>query len=93
MMNFIALFMAILSKEKVEDEMTKSIRINALLYYVFFLFLTNAMICFPQHWIIVQVARSVNDMMFRDFGLMLLIYAMLFKAMILLGRMRSSYEE
>ena len=40
-LNFVMIFLAIFSKEKVEDEMTISIRVNALTYLVFFLFLAS----------------------------------------------------
>lgn len=93
MMNFLALFMAILSKEKVEDEMTRSIRINALIYFVLFAFLINFMLYLPRQWMFTQIVRNINDLIFDDFGIMLLIYAILYKAMILTGKLRSAYEE
>ena len=40
-LNFIMIFLAIFSKEKVEDEMTTAIRLNTLLYIVYFLSLVS----------------------------------------------------
>lgn len=37
-LNFIMIFLAIFSKEKVEDEMTRALRLDTLLYLVFFIF-------------------------------------------------------
>ena len=42
--NFIMIFVAIFSKEKVEDEMTTAIRINTLLYLVFFIFAIHILV-------------------------------------------------
>ena len=48
MLNFAMIFLAIFSREKVEDEMTISIRVNALIYLVFFLFLIHMLVYLPE---------------------------------------------
>ena len=91
-LNFVMVFLAIFSKEKVEDEMTSSIRINTLLYIVFFIFGIHILLYLPKgdiHDFIV----NIKEFFMEDFGIMLLTYALLFKIMIWINMWRMRNEE
>ena len=91
-LNFVMIFLAIFSKEKVEDEMTASIRINTLLYLVFFLFAIHVLLYLPEGSIR-DIITDVKDFFMGDFGVLVLIYAILFKTMIGINMWRMRNEE
>lgn len=92
-LNFVMIFLAIFSKEKVEDEMTISIRVNALTYLVFFLFLIHILLYLPEGSGIYNVIRQIKDFLMGDFGVLTILYAFLYKIMIWINRWRMSDEE
>ena len=91
-LNFIMIFLAIFSKEKVEDEMTTAIRLNTLLYLVFFLFGIHILLYLPAGKVH-EITISVRDFFMDDFGILVLSYAMLFKIMIWINMWRMRNEE
>lgn len=93
MLNFAMIFLAIFSKEKVEDEMTISIRINALIYLVFFLFLIHMLVYLPDGSGINSIIMGIKDFLMGDFGVLTILYAFLYKIMIWVNRWRLSDEE
>lgn len=90
--NFVMIFLAIFSKEKVEDEMTTAIRLNTLLYLVFFLFGSHVLLYLPAGNI-KEFAISIRDFFMEDFGILALTYAILFKIMIWINMWRMRNEE
>lgn len=92
-LNFIMIFLAIFSKEKVEDEMTTSIRLDALLYLVFFLFAVHLLLYLPDGSKLQAIAAGLRDFFMEDFGILALIYAVLFKTMIWINMWRMRNEE
>ena len=91
-LNFIMIFLAIFSKEKVEDEMTTAIRINTLLYLVFFIFSLHVLLYLPTGKVR-EITISVRDFFMEDFGILALSYAILFKIMIWINMWRMRNEE
>ena len=92
-LNFIMIFLAIFSKEKVEDELTVSIRIKTLLYIAFFLFAIHILLYLPDGSRIRELTICLRDFFMGDFGILALTYAILFKAMIWINTWRLGYEE
>lgn len=92
-MNFTMIFLAIFSKEKVEDEMTVSIRQRALVYLAYFLFLVHILMCLPDGSAVRSVAVAVRDFIMQDFGIMCLCYAALYKIMFLINQWSVGDEE
>ena len=90
--NFVMIFLAIFSKEKVEDEMTTAIRVNTLLYIVFFLFGIHVLLYLPGEKIHGCII-SIKDFFMQDFGILALTYAILFKLMIWINMWRMRNEE
>ena len=90
--NFIMIFLAIFSKEKVEDEMTTTIRLNTLLYLVFFLFSIHVLLYLPAGKVR-ELIISIRDFFMEDFGILTLTYAILFKIMIWINMWRMRNEE
>lgn len=91
-LNFVMIFLAIFSKEKVEDEMTSSIRLNALLLLVFFIFGIHILLFLPKgdiHDFII----NIKEFFMEDFGILVLTYALLFKIMIWINMWRMRNEE
>ena len=86
------IFLAIFSKEKVEDEMTTAIRINTLLYLVFFIFSLHILLYLPAGKVN-EITMSVRDFFMDDFGILVLSYAILFKIMIWINMWRMRNEE
>ena len=91
-LNFVMIFLAIFSKEKVEDEMTSSIRLNTLLYLVFFIFGIHILLYLPEG-AIRDFIININEFFMEDFGILLLTYALLFKIMIWINMWRMRNEE
>lgn len=91
-LNFIMIFLAIFSKERVEDEMTTAIRLNTLLYLVFFLFGIHILLYLPGEKVHGYII-SIKDFFMEDFGILALTYAILFKAMIWINMWRMRNEE
>lgn len=91
--NFVMIFMAIFSKERIEDEMTISIRINALIYLVCFLFLIHMLLYLPNGNCFADMIRELQNFMMEDFGVLTLSYAFLYKVMILINNWRLRNEE
>jgi hypothetical protein len=91
-LNFIMIFLAIFSKEKVEDEMTTAIRINTLLYLVFFIFSLHILLYLPAGKVH-EITISIRDFFMDDFGILVLSYALLFKIMIWINMWRMRNEE
>ena len=91
-LNFVMVFLAIFSKEKVEDEMTSSIRINTLLYIVFFIFGIHILLYLPKGDIRDFIV-NIKEFFMEDFGILLLTYALLFKIMIWINMWRMRNEE
>ena len=91
-LNFVMVFLAIFSKEKVEDEMTSSIRINTLLYIVFFIFGIHILLYLPDG-VIRDFIVNIIDFFMEDFGILLLTYALLFKIMTWINMWRMRNEE
>ena len=90
--NFIMIFLAIFSKEKVEDEMTTAIRINTLVYLVFFIFAIHILLYLPVGKVL-DTVTSIRDFFMEDFGVLILTYAILFKIMIWINMWRMRNEE
>ena len=91
-LNFVMVFLAIFSKEKVEDEMTSSIRINTLLYIVFFIFGIHILLYLPDG-VIRDFIVNIKEFFMEDFGILVLTYALLFKIMIWINMWRMRNEE
>lgn len=91
-LNFVMIFLAIFSKEKVEDEMTTAIRLNTLLYIVFFIFGIHVLLYLPSGSIR-EFTISVRDFFMEDFGILALTYAILFKIMIWINMWGTRNEE
>ena len=91
-LNFVMIFLAIFSKEKVEDEMTTSIRLDALLYLVFFLFAIHILLYLPAGKVRAFI-MSICAFFMGDFGILALTYAILFKIMIWINMWRMRNEE
>ena len=91
-LNFVMIFLAIFSKEKVEDEMTTVIRLNTLLYLVFILFAIHILLYLPEGTIRDFITR-IKDFFMGDFGVLALTYAILFKIMIWINMWRMRNEE
>ena len=91
-LNFVMIFLAIFSKEKVEDEMTTTIRLNTLLYLVFFLFSIHVLLYLPAEKVR-ELIISIRDFFMDDFGILTLTYAILFKVMIWTNKWRMRNEE
>ena len=91
-LNFIMIFLAIFSKEKVEDEMTTAIRINTLLYLVFFIFGLHILMYLPSGKVR-ELIIGIRDFFMEDFGILILTYAILFKVMIWINMWRMRNEE
>ncbi len=91
-LNFIMIFLAIFSKEKVEDEMTTTIRLNTLLYLVFFLFIIHVLLYLPAGKVR-ELIISIRNFFMEDFGILTLTYAILFKIMIWINMWRMRNEE
>ena len=91
-LNFVMIFLAIFSKEKVEDEMTTTIRLNTLLYLVFFLFSIHVLLYLPAGKVR-ELITSIIDFFMDDFGILTLTYAILFKVMIWINMWRMRNEE
>ena len=86
------IFLAIFSKEKVEDEMTTAIRINTLLYLVFFIFGLHILMYLPSGKVR-ELIIGIRDFFMEDFGILILTYAMLYKIMIWINMWRMRNEE
>ena len=91
-LNFIMIFLAIFSKEKVEDEMTTDIRLRTLLYLVFFIFGIHVLLYLPAG-IVRDFVISLRDFFMGDFGILALSYAIFFKVMIWINMWRMRNEE
>ena len=91
-LNFVMIFLAIFSKEKVEDEMTTVIRLNTLLYLIFILFAIHILLYLPEGTIRDFITR-IKDFFMGDFGVLALTYAILFKIIILINMWRMRNEE
>ena len=91
-LNFIMIFLAIFSKEKVEDEMTSSIRLNTLLYLVYFIFGIHILLYLPEG-AIRDFIINIKEFFMEDFGILLITYALLFKIMIWINMWRMRNEE
>ena len=91
-LNFIMIFLAIFSKEKVEDEMTTAIRLNTMLYLVFFLFGIHVLLYLPGEKVH-DCIISIKDFFMKDFGILALTYAILYKIMIWVNMWRMRNEE
>ena len=91
-LNFIMIFLAIFSKEKVEDEMTTAIRINTLLYLVFFIFAIHILLYLPAGKVR-ELITGIRNFLMGDFGILVLTYAILFKVMIWINMWRMRNEE
>ncbi len=91
-LNFVMIFLAIFSKEKVEDEMTAAIRINTLLYLVLFLFAIQVLLYLPKG-AIRNFMIDIKDFFIGDFGVLVLTYAILLKIMIWINMWRMRNEE
>jgi hypothetical protein len=91
-LNFIMIFLAIFSKEKVEDEMTTAIRINTLLYLVFFIFGLHILMYLPSGKVR-ELIINIRGFFMEDFGILILTYAILFKVMIWINMWRMRNEE
>ena len=92
-LNFIMIFFAVFSKEKVEDEMTTSIRQRALTYFAYFLFLIHVLFYLPDASAVRNAAVAVRDFIMDDFGVMCICYAVLYKVMFLINKWSVSNEE
>lgn len=91
-LNFIMIFLAIFSKEKVEDEMTTTIRLNTLLYLVFFLFSIHVLLYLPTGKAR-ELVISIRDFFMQDFGILTITYAIFYKMMIWINMWRMRNEE
>ena len=91
-LNFVMIFLAIFSKEKVEDEMTTAIRLDTLLYLVFFIFGIHILLYLPEG-AIRDFIIDIRDFFMGDFGVLALTYAILFKIMIWINMWRMRNEE
>ena len=91
--NFIMIFLAIFSREKVEDEMTREIRLRTLVYLVLFLFLIHILLYLPSHTAAWDVTNEIRNLFMEDFGVMTIAYAFLYKIMIGINKWRMLYEE
>ena len=92
--NFVMIFLAIFSKEKVEDEMTTSIRVNALLYFVYFIFLIHLVsFFFPVGNSFRHVILEIKDFILDDFGITCICYAFLYKVLLWINLWRARNEE
>lgn len=92
-LNFIMIFLAIFSKEKTEDEMTTSIRQRALTYLAYFIFLVHILVYLPESSTIGEAASVIRDFMMKDFGVMCICYAVLYKAMLFINKWSGCNEE
>ena len=93
-LNFVMIFLTIFSKEKVEDEMTISIRVNALLYLVYFIFLIHFVSYFFSVDSPVRDAIcEVKEFILGDFGVTCLSYAFLYKVLLWINLWRAGNEE
>lgn len=93
LLNFIMIFLAIFSKEKIEDEMTVSIRQRALVYLAYFLFLIHILTCLQNDTAVCNAVRTVRDFMMQDFGVICICYAVLYKVMLFINQWGVSNEE
>ena len=91
-LNFIMIFLAIFSKEKVEDEMTTAIRLDTLLYLVFFIFGIHVLLYLPVGRVR-DLIINIRDFFIEDFGVLALTYAALYKIMIWINMWRMRNEE
>ena len=92
--NFVMIFLAIFSKEKVEDEMTISIRVNALLYLVYFIFLIHFVgYFFSMESPVRDAICEVKEFILGDFGVTCLCYAFLYKVLLWINLWRAGNEE
>ena len=91
-LNFIMIFLAIFSKERVEDEMTTALRLNTLLYLVFFLFGIHVLLYLPGEKVH-DCIISIKNFFMKDFGILALTYAILYKIMIWVNMWRMRNEE
>ena len=93
-LNFVMIFLTIFSKEKVEDEMTISIRVNALLYLVYFIFLIHFVSYFFSNESPIRHALfEVKDFLLGDFGVTCICYAFLYKILLWINLWRARNEE
>lgn len=91
-LNFIMIFLAVFSKEKVEDEMTTAIRLDTLLYLVFFIFGIHVLLYLPAGRVR-DLIINIRDFLMEDFGVLALTYATLYKIMIWINMWRMRNEE
>lgn len=91
-LNFIMIFLAVFSKEKVEDEMTTAIRLDTLLYLVFFIFGIHVLLYLPAGRVR-DLIIDIRDFLMEDFGVLALTYATLYKIMIWINMWRMRNEE
>ena len=91
-LNFIMIFLAVFSKEKVEDEMTTAIRLDNLLYLVFFIFGIHVLLYLPAGRVR-DLIINIRDFLMEDFGVLALTYATLYKIMIWINMWRMRNEE
>ena len=93
-LNFVMIFLTIFSKEKVEDEMTISIRVNALLYLVYFIFLIHFVsYFFSMESPVRDAIFEVKEFILGDFGVTCLCYAFLYKILLWINLWRARNEE
>ena len=91
--NFIMMLMAVFSRETVEDEMTRAIRLRALVYLVIFLFIIHILLFIPDYTIAWKVINDTRNLFMNDFGVPVITYAFLYKFMIGINKWRMLHEE
>ena len=91
--NLVMTALAIFSQEKIEDEMTRSIRIKVLIAWVIFLFLFQMTLYMPRDTAVGETVRTLWNFLTGDFGILVLVYAILYKLAIWINCWRNRNEE
>ena len=93
--NYCMLVLAAFSRDRVEDEVVMSWRIRSIIAIVFLMFILQiAAYVVPEGSLADFIVRDtlLNNLL-RDFGVLVLLYLVIFKFSIVFNRWRSRYEE
>ena len=85
--------LAIFSKDKVEDEMSREIRVKVLVAISLFIFVCTLLLYIPVSTGFGSAFQDFYETFINDIGIVFIAYAMLYKIIILICQWRARNEE
>ena len=91
--NMLMVILAIFSKDKVEDEMSRDIRVKVLVAIALFIFVCTLLLYIPVSTGFGSAFRDFYETFINDIGIVFIAYAMLYKIIIWICQWRARNEE